>query len=185
MQELPEVGATPREGWARFSQRSLLLATLASGCVRSSAATLGDFRTFMNALPRETAGKVPFEPWKLEGKVVLVTFIATWCFPCLTELVVINRLEHDHSAQGFANVLVGMDLEGRMVLEPFAEGYHLSMPLIIANDHIRSGESVFGRIRELPSRILFGRSGELVVGFAGVSKYEDLERLVASEVSKS
>ena len=167
-----------------ISRRSLLLATLASGCVRAPAATLGDFRTFMNALPRETAGKVPFEPWKLEGKVVLITFIATWCFPCLTELVVINRLERDHAAQGFANVLVGMDLEGRAVLEPFAEGYHLTMPLIIGDDRIRSGETVFGRIRELPSRILFGRSGELVVGFAGISKYEDLERLVASEVSK-
>ena len=168
-----------------ISRRNLLWAALASGCTRNPAATLGDFRTFMNALPRQTAGTVPFEPWKLEGKVVLVTFLATWCFPCLTELVVINRLERDHGPQGFANILVGMDLEGRAVLDPFAEGYHLTMPLIVGDDRIRSGETVFGRIRELPSRILFGRSGALVVGFAGVSRYEDLERLVASEVSKT
>ena len=164
----------------------MLLASLAAGCsTRNREAALADFRTFMSALPQQTAGHVPFEPWKLEGKVVLITFIATWCFPCLTELVVINRLERDHAAAGFANVLVGMDLEGRDVLEPFAEGYKLTVPLLIGNDRIRSGDTVFGRIRELPSRILFGRSGELVVGFAGVSKYEDLERLVASEVSKS
>lgn len=168
-----------------ISRRGLLLATLAAGCTKHRDAALADFRTFMSALPRQTAGKVPFEPWKLEGKVVLVTFIATWCFPCLTELVVINRLERDHSAKGFSNVLVGMDLEGRAVLEPFAEGYDLEVPLLIGDDRIRSGETVFGRIRELPSRILFGRSGEVVVGFSGVSRYEDLERLVASEVSKS
>lgn len=167
-----------------ISRRGLLLASLATGCARNRDAALVDFRTFMNALPSQTAGRVPFEPWKLEGKVVLLTFIATWCFPCLTELVVINRLERDHAAQGFANVLVGMDLEGRAVLEPFAEGYHLTVPLLIGDDRIRSGETVFGRIRELPSRILFARSGEVVVGFAGVSKYEDLARLVASEVSK-
>lgn len=165
-------------------RRAVLLAALASGCTRRSDSALADFRTFMNALPRQTAGKVPFEPHKLEGKVVLLTFLATWCFPCLTELVVINRLERDHAAQGFANVLIGMDLEGRAVLEPFAEGYDLEVPLIIGDDRIRSGETVFGRIRELPSRILFGRGGELVVGFSGVAKYEDLERLVASEVSK-
>jgi thiol-disulfide isomerase/thioredoxin len=177
VQELPEARRV-------ISRRGLLLAGLASGCARPDAAVLADFRTFMQALPLQTAGKVPFEPWKLEGKVVLITFIATWCFPCLTELVVVNRLERDHSAQGFANVLVGMDLEGRLVLDPFAEGYKLTVPLIVADDRIRSGETVFGRIRELPSRILFGRSGALVVGFSGVSKYEDLERLVASEVSK-
>ena len=167
-----------------ISRRSVLWAGLATGCARNSESTLADFRTFMNALPRQTAGKVPFEPWKLEGKVVLVTFIATWCFPCLTELRVINRLEADHSGKGFVNVLVGMDLEGRQVLEPFAEGYDLKVPLIVADDRIRSGETVFGRIRELPSRILFGRSGELVVGFHGVAQYERLDQLVVSEIAK-
>lgn len=170
-----------------ISRRGLLLAGLAgAGCsVRNSEAVLADFRTFMNALPRQTAGRVPFEPWKLEGKVVLVTFIATWCFPCLAELVVINRLENDYSLKGFANLLVGMDLEGRAVLEPFAEGYDLKVPLLVGDDRIRSGETVFGRIRELPSRVLFGRRGELVVGYSGVAKYEDLDRLVAAEVKKS
>jgi len=167
-----------------ISRRGLLWAGLAAGCARNSESTLADFRTFMNALPRQTAGTVPFEPWKLEGKVVLVTFIATWCFPCLTDLVVINRLESDHAARGFANVLVGMDLEGRQVLEPFAEGYKLTVPLIVGDDRIRSGETVFGRIRELPSRILFGRRGELVVGFSGVAQYESLDRLVVAEIAK-
>jgi thiol-disulfide isomerase/thioredoxin len=169
-----------------ITRRGLLLAGAgaAAGCAKNAASTLADFRTFMSALPRETAGKVPFDPWSLEGKVVMITFIATWCFPCLAELRVINRLETDHAAKGFANLLVGMDLEGRAVLEPFAEGYNLTVPLLVGNDYLRSGESVFGRIRELPSRLLFGRSGELVVGFSGVAKYEDLERLVASEVSK-
>ena len=167
-----------------ISRRALLWATLATGCTRNREAALNDFRTFMNDLPHQAAGSIPFEPWKLEGKVVLITFIATWCFPCLTELVVVNRLERDPSALGFANVLVGMDLEGKAVLDPFAEGYKLTVPLLVGDDRLRSGETVFGRIRELPSRILFGRGGEIVVGFSGVAKYEDLERLVASEVSK-
>ena len=168
-----------------ISRREVLLAALATGCARSPEATLADFRTVLNALPRQGARGVPFEPWKLEGKVVLITFLATWCFPCLTELVVLKRLASDHGADGFANVLVGMDLEGRAVLDPFASAYKISDPLLVATDFLRSGESVFGRIRELPTRYLFGRSGALVVGYSGVSKYEDLERLVASEVSKS
>ncbi len=167
-----------------ISRRGLLLATVAAGCTRPGGATTADLRTYLDALPRQTANGVPFVPQQLEGKVVLVTFLATWCFPCLTELVVLDRLGRDHGAQGFANVLVGMDLEGSQVLEPFAAGYRLTAPLVVADDRLRAGETVFGRIRELPSRALFARSGELVVGYSGVSKYEDLERLVASEVSK-
>ena len=169
-----------------LTRRQLVVsaAALASGCVKSNEATLADFRTFMNDLPRRTAGTVPFEPWALEGKVVLVTFLATWCFPCLTELVVLSRLATDFGPKGFANVLVGMDLEGEAVLTPFAEGYKLTDPLLIGDDRLRSGATVFGRIRELPTRVLFARSGAIALGYTGVSKYEDLERIVASEVSK-
>jgi thiol-disulfide isomerase/thioredoxin len=168
----------------KLARRHVLLAGLAAGCVKSNEATLNDFRTFMNDLPKQTAGRVPFEPWKLEGKVVLVTFLATWCFPCLTELVALKHLENDYGEKGFANVMVGMDLEGRAVLDPFAQGYKLTSPLIVADDRIRSGTTSFGRIRELPTRILFARSGAPVIGYTGVSKYEDLDRVVAAEVSK-
>lgn len=168
-----------------ISRRELLWASVAaSGCVPSSDSTQPRLETYLSALPRQSVGAVPFEPWKLEGKVVLITFLATWCFPCLTELVVLDRLARDHGAEGFANVLVGMDLEGRAVLEPFAESYRLKSPLLAANDWIRSGESPFGRIRELPARALFSRRGEGVIAYAGVATYEDLERVVASEVSK-
>lgn len=160
------------------------MAGLAAGCVKSNHATLNDFRTFMNDLPKQTAGRVKFEPWQLEGKVVLVTFLATWCFPCLTELVVLKRLEDDHREQGFRNVLVGMDLEGRAVLDPFVDGYRITSPVVVADDRLRSGNTAFGRIRELPTRILFARSGAPVIGYTGVSKYEDLERVVAAEVEK-
>lgn len=167
-----------------ISRRGLLLGSLASACARDPASTRADFRTFMNALPRDWAGAVPFEPQTLEGKVVLVTFIATWCFPCLTELRVLSKLQADHAAQGFANVLVGMDLEGHEVLDPFVDGYQLDYPLVVADDRIRSGETVFGRIRELPSRVLFSRAGKPVIGYAGVSTYEELEHAVVSELSK-
>ncbi|MBL8915389.1 MAG: TlpA family protein disulfide reductase [Archangium sp.] len=161
------------------------LASGGAGCVKSNDATLNDFRTFMNDLPKQTAGRIPFEPWKLEGRVVLVTFLATWCFPCLTELVVLKRLESDHGEKGFSNIMVGMDLEGRQVLDPFAEGYKLTSPLVVADDRIRAGNTAFGRIRELPTRILFARSGKPVIGYTGVSKYEDLDRIVAAEVGKN
>jgi thiol-disulfide isomerase/thioredoxin len=158
---------------------------LALGCAHGPrASTAPPLRSFAAALPREVAGEVPFEPALLEGRVVLITFVATWCFPCLADLVTIQHLDRDWRDAGLVSVLVGMDLEGRLVLEPFARGYKLTVPLLVGTDQLRSGETPFGRIRELPTRLLFGRDGVLVSGFTGVAQYEDLERLVASEVAR-
>ncbi|MGV3621484.1 MAG: TlpA family protein disulfide reductase [Archangium sp.] len=160
-----------------ISRRGVVLAALASGCAKR-VAPAEQFRTFLNDLPHQTAGSIPYEPWTLEGKVVLVTFIATWCFPCLADLVVLQRLQRDYGEKGFANVLVGMDLEGREVLDPFAAGYKLEYPLIVADDRLRNGETSFGRIRELPSRVLFSRSGEIAAAYAGVTTWDALNKVV-------
>lgn len=168
---------------ARLSRRLVLAALAVQACTRRTPELPG-LATYLNALPLEVAGAVPLEPASLQGRVVLVTFIATWCFPCLAELAVLRRLDRDFGARGFSNVLVGMDLEGRKVLEPFAQGYQLAWPLVVADDRLRSGETPFGRIRELPSRILFGREGTPVLGYSGVGAYEDLAKVVQAELEK-
>ncbi len=168
-----------------ISRRGLLAAALATGCTKPGAAALPDLRAYSADLPWETATGVPFEPWRLEGRVVLLTFLATWCFPCLAELVVLKRLARDHEAAGFSNVLVGMDIEGKQVLTPFAEGYQFTAPLLVSTPRLRNGETLFGRIRELPSRMLFGRDGRLVVAWAGVSGYPELDALVRKELAAS
>lgn len=167
-----------------ISRRALLTAGVAAGCVKP-APPLPDLRAFTADLPYETAVGPRFEPWRLEGRVVLLTFLATWCFPCLAELVVLKRLAEDHGEAGFSNVMVGMDLEGKKVLEPFALGYALTDPLLVSTPRLRAGETIFGRIRELPSRMLFGRDGRLVVAWSGVSGFEELNRLVRAELAKA
>ncbi|MEW5737686.1 MAG: TlpA disulfide reductase family protein [Myxococcota bacterium] len=168
---------------AAISRRLFLAALAAQACTRREPEPPA-LASFLSALPREVAGEVPFDPVALHGRVVLITFVATWCFPCLAELAVLGRLERDFGAKGFSNVLVGMDLEGRKVLEPFAQGYQLTWPLVVADDRLRAGDTPFGRIRELPSRILFGRDGKPVLGYSGVGAYEDLAKVVAGEVEK-
>lgn len=165
-------------------RRSAWLALgLACGCAHPGA-DLPRFDTWALYLPRQSASRVPFAPERLRGRVVLVTFIASWCFPCLTDLATLGKLERDYGAKGFSNVLVGMDLEGAQVLEPFAQNYQLDVPLVVADDRVRSGQTPFGPIRELPSRVLFARDGTVVGGYSGVAQYETLARVVAAEVER-
>ncbi len=129
-------------------------------------------------------GPAPFDPRTLRGKVVLVSFFATWCFPCLAELPVLEKLQREHAQKGFTVVMVGMDLEGAKVLRPFAEEYALPYPMLVADDWLRSGQSAFGQVRALPTVVLFNRDGEVVIAYQGVAAPAKLLSLVDREVAR-
>lgn len=157
-----------------------LLAALA-GCAHTAPSTTPEpprWPVFAHALPPTSFSAVPFDPRGSDGKAVLVVFVATWCFPCLTEFVALERLEREYAAKGLQIVLVGMDLEGEQVLRPFADSYALKWPLLGADDALRSGQSPFGLVRELPVRALFDREGRAVASYSGVLEYPKLAALI-------
>jgi thiol-disulfide isomerase/thioredoxin len=158
-------------------------AALALRCTHGRAGR-GEYLRYAASLPMTTVQGWALDATALQGQVVLVSFFATYCFPCLAELVTLRKLASEYGARGFVNILVGMDLEGELVLRPFAEQTQLELPLVSADEALRSGATPFGHIRVLPTRVLFGRDGAPVVGFTGVARYEDLARLVAAEVTR-
>jgi thiol-disulfide isomerase/thioredoxin len=121
---------------------------------------------------------------QLHGRVVMVSFISTWCFPCMADLPVMKKLQDDLGPKGYATIAVGMDLEGPKVLRPFAASYELPYPLVWASDEVRAGATVFGKVTELPTRFLFGRDGKLVMAFSGVADPEQLMAEVAKVVER-
>ena len=68
--------------------------------------------------------------------------------------------------------------------KPFAEQTQLEFPLLVADDALRAGATPFGHLRDVPTRVLFGRDGSPVVGFTGVARYQDLARLVQGELER-
>ena len=136
---------------------------------------------------QEAIGALPFDvvgeylPARALGRVTVVTFIATWCFPCLVDLPVLTKLQREHP-DDLEVVLVGMDLEGRKVLEPFAAMNELHLPLIVANDRVRAGETPFGQIKELPTRFIFRRDGTLSFAYVGVAEPKALIDAVEREL---
>jgi peroxiredoxin len=93
----------------------------------------------------------------LRGKVVIVTFWATWCEPCREELPLLSRYAADHAAQGL--VVLGFSLDTAEAREQVAAiARTLSFPVGFLGDAHVPG---YGRIWRLPVSFTIDRAGRL------------------------
>jgi thiol-disulfide isomerase/thioredoxin len=154
-----------------------LLALLLAGCA-SSGPELPVRRGHLQALALPPVNAAPYAPSPLQGHVVLVAFVATWCVPCLAQLPGLGKLQRELGAQGLRTVAVGMDLEGEEVLAPFAEYYALPFPLVAADERLHAGDSPFGKVGALPTFFLLDKRGEVLAAWEGMAAQDALEKTV-------
>lgn len=134
------------------------------------------------ALSLVPVGSSPGGPLDLAGRVVFVSFFATWCFPCLAEIPLLQKLQEEFGPKGLTVVGVGMDLEGALVLGPFVEHYALGYPVIVADERLRSEASPFGSVSVLPTAFLLDREGRLRSRWQGVVSHDEVRELVRRSV---
>jgi thiol-disulfide isomerase/thioredoxin len=155
-----------------------LVLTLA-GCRRvSEGPEASGPSPFLRSLLLPSVGPTPYDWPRLNGRVVLVSFFATWCFPCLAELPTLEALQKEHGPQGFQVVLVGLDLEGARVLAPFAEQYALNFPVLVSDEGMQQGQSAFGLIPALPTTFLLDKEGRVAGAWKGMAGHEDVSKAV-------
>jgi thiol-disulfide isomerase/thioredoxin len=159
-----------------------LLALLLAGCASSGPELPVRGGGHLQALALPPVNAAPYAPAPLQGHVVLVAFVATWCVPCLAQLPGLGKLQRELGAEGLRTVAVGMDLEGEEVLAPFAEYYAFPFPLVVADERLRSGDTPFGRVGALPTFFLLDRRGELLAAWEGMAQQEKLEQTVRKVV---
>lgn len=124
-------------------------------------------RAYLQALYLPSVNR-PWGPAELQDRVVLVSFFATWCFPCLAEMPLLERLQAELGPRGLQVIAVGMDLEGAQVLAPFAEHYGLRFPVLEADRAMLEGRTVYGNVQALPTTAVLDRRGQLVDAWTGV-----------------
>jgi peroxiredoxin len=93
----------------------------------------------------------------LLGQVVVVTFWATYCSPCRTELPLLSRFAAEHAAEGLT--VLGFSADGEDSLaEVTAIARGLSFPVGLLS---RSRADGYGRIWRLPVSFTIDRTGRL------------------------
>lgn len=134
------------------------------GAVLSGAARR--LRLVGQEMPLEgtTLAGQPLDPNQYKGKVVLVDFWATWCGPCLEEMVNIRKYYDLYHAKGFEVIGISTD-EDRSALEGFFKENKL--PWTIVFDQAREVEGKepmalrYG-VMGIPCLVLVGKDGKVV-----------------------
>lgn len=163
------------------------LGLVASGCAGQSANPPPhlDASPYLAELQRlPVLGGGWLDGSQLGGKVVVVQFLATWCFPCIATAPRLQQIYDHDQARGLVAVAVGMDLEGPQVLRPFADQLGLRFPVLIADDALRAGQTAFGKIGLLPTTLIIGRDGKVISVYAGVAERGTLEPLIDEALRK-
>jgi peroxiredoxin len=104
----------------------------------------------------------------LSGRVVILSFWATWCLECRPEMPAFDRLHRELSVQGLA--VVGINArEGRTTIREYAKELRLTFPLISdPSGKINSAYGVIG----LPTTFLIGRNGRAVALAVGPREWD-------------
>ena len=109
---------------------------------------------------------------ELKGQVLLVTFFATWCPPCIQEIPTLNSLQESLQEKGFTVLGLSVDEGETDLLLKLIEKYEVVYPVVLAD---RDLARAFGGVSGIPVTFLVNRKGEIVKKYLGYVEHDVLE----------
>jgi len=112
---------------------------------------------------------------KLQGKVVLVNFWATWCGPCRAEIPGFLEVYKEYKSKGFEIVGISLDQDGWKKVIPFVERFKIDYPIVMGNLKV---VEAYGNFNAIPTSFLVDKKGNIVNEHVGYLSKEDLIKLI-------
>jgi thiol-disulfide isomerase/thioredoxin len=165
---------------------ALLAPTLVvlGGCAHAPASQPAPIPDYRSELALPAVGPVPFDASDIRRHPTIIVFFATWCMPCLGQLQFLSAIQREYAERGLRVVGVGMDIDGKKVLEPFAVQSALPYPILVADRSFLRGASAFGPIRELPAVLMVDAKGKTIAAWTGFAQPRALRAKVEELVGQ-
>lgn len=116
-----------------------------------------------------------------KGKVVLVSFWATWCDSCREEMRLLEGLYRKHKKDGFVILAPSVDEGGRAAILPFIAQVNPSFPILLAD--LKTARAY--RVKGLPTGWLVDARGILTRRYPGPVDAKTLENDILQELKRS
>ncbi|HVX03692.1 MAG TPA: TlpA disulfide reductase family protein [Rhodanobacteraceae bacterium] len=164
-------------------RKTLLFLCAMLACGHASARALPPGSTPPDDLGR-TLGGQEVRASALRGKVVVISFWATWCGYCMKEMPVLAGLQATAKERGYPLQVVEINYEEDHGV--FSRAVHLLMPklpgLIMTWDRTGALNKSFGLSGTLPTMILLHRDGTVADVHVGYD--EDMLSPLAAEITR-
>ena len=103
---------------------------------------------------------------RLEGKVAIINFWATWCQPCLVELPHLDRMHKELGKKGFVVVAISTDSPKTIAkVRTYIHRYAYSFPVLLDKDgHV---SRLLNPVGQAPYSIVLDRLGRVRIRHEG------------------
>jgi peroxiredoxin len=121
-------------------------------------------------------GKV-IELAKLNGKVILLNFWATWCPPCRAEIPDFIELYNSYKSKGFEIIGIALDEDGWSKVNPYIKEAKINYPIVIGTE---KEVKQYGGIEAIPTSFIIDKNGYIAGKQVGFLPKDALEQKLKS-----
>lgn len=153
---------------------ALCVSACAHNVLTSGADTPKDAAQATDFSLRSTEGRTVRLSDYLGKDVVLLSFWATWCSPCLGEMPELEKLHQRYKDQGLTILGISMDgPESVANVDSTLRRYGVSYPVLL--DEETRVASLYDPTKDAPFTVLIGRNGRVVESHLGYSPGDELK----------
>lgn len=110
---------------------------------------------------------------KFRGQVVVLTFWATWCPPCIQETPSLVQMQQRMKDKGVTAIAVSIDVDDG-AYHKFLKDYHMDAPMITVRDPDQRASNLYGT-HIWPETYVIDRNGVIRRKFIGAVDWNSRE----------